>query len=117
MNGDQVSSSSLTDYGMDKSLSVNSSASSMTSRKNVTFNKDIDVRIFNKNGKNNSANIVDSYVLPLANTTANYQNMSFQQQNGMNGNQGGGGNGSFYSPESDETDNQGYYGKYFIWFI
>ena len=36
----------------------------ITSRKNVTFNKDIDVRIFNKNGKNSK--IVDSYVLPLA---------------------------------------------------
>ena len=37
---------------------------SLTSRKNVSFNKDIDVRIFPKNSKNSK--IIESYLLPMS---------------------------------------------------
>ncbi|CAF0737625.1 unnamed protein product [Brachionus calyciflorus] len=45
-----------------------------TNKKNVSFNKDIDVRIFRKNSKN-LTKIVDSFMLPLP------QNQSFENSN------------------------------------
>ena len=48
---------------------------SMTSRKNVSFNNDIDVRIFPKNSKN--PKIIESYLLPLT------QPKQLQQSNVM----------------------------------
>ncbi len=72
-----------------------------SSRKNVTFNKDIDVRIFNKNAKN--SNIVDSYVLPLAVVSGqNDANQVYGYEDDR---------GSLYSPNTQNYD-QSYYGSF-----
>ena len=50
---------------------------SMTSRKNVSFNNDIDVRIFPKNSKN--PKIIESYLLPLTQPKQLSYSQSHQQ--------------------------------------
>lgn len=60
----QSYSTIMSEFNNELDLSQNVVDRLITSRKNVTFNNDIDVRIFNKNAKN-SKNVMDSYVLPL----------------------------------------------------
>jgi hypothetical protein len=79
-----------------------------SSRKNVTFNKEIDVRIFNKNAKN--SNIVDSYVLPLALVSSQNSN-SNQQQQQTNGHED---SVDRFSPSDNQSSDQNYYGIVFF---
>jgi len=50
---------------------------SMTSRKNVSFNNDIDVRIFPKNSKN--PKMIESYLLPMTQSKQSSQQQIYQQ--------------------------------------
>jgi hypothetical protein len=50
---------------------------SMTSRKNVSFNNDIDVRIFPKNSKNSK--MIESYLLPMTQSKQSSHQQIYQQ--------------------------------------
>lgn len=70
-------------YSIESACNEPSSTSTSTThhiKKNVSFNKDIDVRIFRKNSKN-LTKIVDSFMLPLTQSSTEIINQINNDQN------------------------------------